>query len=102
MTEQADEEFREFMSGRWPAMVRLAYGLTGDQGHAEDLAQTAFAKAYASWSRVSRSGNPGSRRSGPAARSSSRSRSHRASTRCAGTRTTRPGEWSHRAEGLGK
>jgi hypothetical protein len=32
MTEQADEEFREFMSGRWPAMVRLAYGLTGDQG----------------------------------------------------------------------
>lgn len=58
MTEQADEEFREFMSGRWPAMVRLAYGLTGDQGHAEDLAQTAFAKAYASWSRVSRSGNP--------------------------------------------
>ncbi len=58
MTEQADEEFREFMSGRWPAMVRLAYGLTGDLGHAEDLVQTAFARAYASWARVSRSGNP--------------------------------------------
>jgi DNA-directed RNA polymerase specialized sigma24 family protein len=43
MTEQADEEFREFMAGRWLAMVRLAYGLTGDQGHAEDLAQTALA-----------------------------------------------------------
>jgi hypothetical protein len=32
MSEQADEEFREFMSGRWPAMVRLAYGLTCDLG----------------------------------------------------------------------
>jgi DNA-directed RNA polymerase specialized sigma24 family protein len=58
MTEQADEEFREFMASRWPGMVRLAYGLTGDHGHAEDLAQTAFAKAYASWARVSRTGNP--------------------------------------------
>jgi RNA polymerase sigma-70 factor (sigma-E family) len=39
-------------------MVRLAYGLTGDQGHAEDLAQMAFARAYASWPRVIRAGNP--------------------------------------------
>jgi len=29
----ADEEFGEFMRGRWPAMVRLAYALTGDLGH---------------------------------------------------------------------
>ena len=56
MTKQADEEFREFMSGRWPGTVRLAYGLTGDLGHAGDLAQTAFAKAYATWAQVSRSG----------------------------------------------
>jgi RNA polymerase sigma-70 factor (sigma-E family) len=55
---QSDEEFREFMLGRWPAMVRLAYGLTGDLGHAEDVAQAAFARAYASWSRVARTGNP--------------------------------------------
>jgi RNA polymerase sigma-70 factor (sigma-E family) len=55
---QSDEEFRDFMRGRWPAMVRLAYGLTGDQGHAEDVAQAAFARAYASWSRVARTGNP--------------------------------------------
>jgi DNA-directed RNA polymerase specialized sigma24 family protein len=54
MDEQADEEFREFMLGRWPSMVRLAYGLTGDQGQAEDLVQTAFAKTYASWSRARR------------------------------------------------
>ena len=53
-----DEEFREFMRGRWPAMVRLAYGLTGDQGHAEEVAQTAFAKAYANWPKVVRAGNP--------------------------------------------
>ena len=39
-------------------MVRLAYGLTGDRGHAEDLAQTAFARAYAAWPRVRRAGDP--------------------------------------------
>jgi RNA polymerase sigma-70 factor (sigma-E family) len=55
---ESDEEFREFMRGRWPAMVRLAYGLTGDLGHAEDVAQEAFARAYASWSRVARTGDP--------------------------------------------
>jgi len=55
---ESDEEFREFMRGRWAATVRLAYGLTGDTGHAEDVAQDAFARAYASWGRVSRAGDP--------------------------------------------
>ena len=54
----SDEEFDSFMRGRWPAMVRLGYALTGDVGHAEDLAQTAFARAYASWGRVRRAGDP--------------------------------------------
>ena len=58
MNAKLDGEFREFMHARWPAMVRLAYGLTGDQGHAEDVAQAAFARAYASWPRVKRSGDP--------------------------------------------
>jgi RNA polymerase sigma-70 factor (sigma-E family) len=58
MSAKLDGEFREFMQARWPAMVRLAYGLTGDQGHAEDVAQAAFARAYASWARVRRSGDP--------------------------------------------
>ena len=58
MNAKLDGEFREFMRARWPVMVRLAYGLTGDQGHAEDVAQAAFARAYASWPRVSRAGNP--------------------------------------------
>jgi RNA polymerase sigma-70 factor (sigma-E family) len=53
-----DAEFREFMLGRWPSLVRFAYGLTGDRGHAEDLAQTALAKAYASWSRVRKADDP--------------------------------------------
>jgi RNA polymerase sigma-70 factor (sigma-E family) len=55
---ESDEEFREFMRGRWAATVRLAYGLTGDAGHAEDVAQDAFARAYASWGRVMRAGDP--------------------------------------------
>jgi RNA polymerase sigma-70 factor (sigma-E family) len=54
----SDDEFDGFMRGRWPAMVRLAYALTGDVGHAEDLAQAAFARAYASWGRVRRAGDP--------------------------------------------
>jgi RNA polymerase sigma-70 factor (sigma-E family) len=54
----ADSEFGDFMRGRWPAMVRLAYALTGDAGHAEDIAQAAFARAYASWGRVRRAGDP--------------------------------------------
>lgn len=58
MHAELDAEFRKFMHARWPAMVRLAYALTGDSGHAEDVAQTAFARAYASWPRVSRTGNP--------------------------------------------
>jgi RNA polymerase sigma-70 factor (sigma-E family) len=53
-----DAEFSEFMYGRWSGLVRLGYGLTGDQGLAEDLAQTALAKAYASWPRVRRAADP--------------------------------------------
>ncbi len=58
MSAQLDTEFREFMHSRWPAMVRLAYVLTGDLGHAEDVAQAAFARAYASWPKVRRTENP--------------------------------------------
>jgi RNA polymerase sigma-70 factor (sigma-E family) len=58
MDASADEEFSEFMHARWAQLVRLGYGLTGDQQLAEDLAQTAFARAYASWSRVRRADDP--------------------------------------------
>ena len=59
MAAAADTEFSEFMHGRWPQLVRLGYGLTGDLQLAEDLAQTAFARAYASWGRVRRADNLG-------------------------------------------
>jgi RNA polymerase sigma-70 factor (sigma-E family) len=53
-----ETEFREYMLGRWPSLVRFAYGLTGDRGLAEDLVQTALVKAYVSWPRVSRADDP--------------------------------------------
>jgi len=46
------------MSARWPNLVRLAYGLTGDQWLAEDVAQTALASVYAAWWRVRRADDP--------------------------------------------
>ena len=58
MDAAADAEFRDFMATRWPGLVRLGYGLTGDRQAAEDLAQTALARAYASWPRVRRAGDP--------------------------------------------
>jgi len=55
---QDREQFREFMVSRWPDLVRLAYGLTGDRWLADDLAQTALAGACAAWWRVSRAEDP--------------------------------------------
>ncbi len=58
MDSRTEAEFAEFVRGRWSALVRLGYGLTGDQKLAEDLARAALAKAYASWPRVLRAGDP--------------------------------------------
>jgi RNA polymerase sigma-70 factor (sigma-E family) len=54
----AAAEFSEFAHSRWPALVRLGYAVTGDRDLAEDLAQTALANAYASWSRVRKADDP--------------------------------------------
>ena len=52
MRPEDEDEFRRFTAARWPGLVRTAYLLTGDLGHAEDLAQTTLIKAYRSWHRV--------------------------------------------------
>lgn len=58
MQAEQEDRFQEFVRARWSHLVRTAYLLTGDAHHAEDLTQTALAKAYRSWRRVSRSDNP--------------------------------------------
>jgi RNA polymerase sigma factor (sigma-70 family) len=47
-----DDGFHEFVLGSQTRMVHLAELLTRDRGRAEDLAQHAYAKAYASWGRI--------------------------------------------------
>jgi RNA polymerase sigma-70 factor (sigma-E family) len=49
-----DQEFDEFAAAAWPRLRRSAYLLTSDYHLAEDLAQTALARTYASWRRVRR------------------------------------------------
>ncbi|MCX5370033.1 SigE family RNA polymerase sigma factor [Streptomyces sp. NBC_00015] len=58
MQAEQEDRFQEFVRARWSRLVRTAYLLTGDVHHAEDLTQTALAKAYRSWRRISRTDNP--------------------------------------------
>ncbi len=44
--------FEEFVAARSPALLRTAWLLTGDDGLAEDLVQTALAKAWPRWTTV--------------------------------------------------
>ncbi len=52
MSYASDDEFHNFMTGRWPSLLRTAYLLTGSHHDAEDLAQNALARAYVKWSHV--------------------------------------------------
>jgi RNA polymerase sigma-70 factor (sigma-E family) len=47
-----DVVFDEFVAARSDALVRAAWLLTGDWHRAEDLLQTALAKAYLRWDRI--------------------------------------------------
>jgi RNA polymerase sigma-70 factor (sigma-E family) len=47
-------EYDDMYAAWWPRLVRTAYAVAGDLGLAEDAVQTAFAKAYRSWRRISR------------------------------------------------
>lgn len=55
---ERDAEFADFYVASWPRLLRTTYGVTGDRQLAEDVLQTAFAKAYAAWGRVSRADDP--------------------------------------------
>lgn len=52
MRSEDEDDFRRFTAQTWPKLVRTGYLLTGDLGHAEDLAQTALIKVYRSWQRI--------------------------------------------------
>ena len=51
-------DFSEYAAARRPALVRAAVLLGCPRGEAEDLVQTALAKAFRSWRRVERAEQP--------------------------------------------
>ena len=51
-------DYDDFYVALWPRLVRTTYAVSGDLGVAEDAVQTAFAKAYRSWRRISRLAAP--------------------------------------------
>lgn len=48
----SDADFSELVHSSWTSLYRTAYLIVGDHGLAEDLAQTALTRTYASWSKV--------------------------------------------------
>ncbi len=52
------EEFAEFVESRQRALQRTAWLLTGDWALAEDLVQTALARTWPRWSRITRRDDP--------------------------------------------
>jgi RNA polymerase sigma-70 factor (sigma-E family) len=54
----ARDDFTAFVVAHEAALLRTAHLLTGDRGHAEDLVQTALARAYRHWGRVQRADVP--------------------------------------------
>ena len=50
-------QYDAFVRARTPALLRLAYLLTGDQHLAEDLVQSALARTHRAWARLRDQGN---------------------------------------------
>jgi RNA polymerase sigma-70 factor (sigma-E family) len=50
---KVDPSFEAFVEARSAGLLRLAYLLTGDRGHAEDLLQTALLRAARRWRQAS-------------------------------------------------
>jgi RNA polymerase sigma-70 factor (sigma-E family) len=55
---QEPDGFREFVAARSASLARSAWLLTGDEGLAQDLVQTALVKTWSRWDRVVRQDAP--------------------------------------------
>jgi RNA polymerase sigma-70 factor (sigma-E family) len=55
-------DFDEFVRESWPGLLRTAYLLTGDRGHAEDVVQTALLQVARKWRRIRGEPTPYARR----------------------------------------
>ena len=53
-----NQDFVSYAEARTPALLRLAYLLSGDAHLAEDLVQEALSRAHSQWTRVSAADNP--------------------------------------------
>jgi RNA polymerase sigma-70 factor (sigma-E family) len=53
-----EDGFRDFVAAQSAGLLRTAWMLTGDRELAEDLLQTALARTWPHWSRVSQGGAP--------------------------------------------
>lgn len=62
MNAEDEHDFEEFVRQRSTALLRTAYLLTGDRGHAEDLLQSVFLKVARHWSGITGPVEPYARR----------------------------------------
>jgi RNA polymerase sigma-70 factor (sigma-E family) len=53
-----EADFRNFVTARWPALVRTAYLITTDLGTAEDCVQEALTRVHRRWRKLRRDGRP--------------------------------------------
>ncbi|WP_203691243.1 SigE family RNA polymerase sigma factor [Catellatospora coxensis] len=51
-------DFDAFYQANYAGTVAVAFGLTGDRGEAQDLAQEAYCRAWQRWAEISRYDNP--------------------------------------------
>ena len=58
MSPEDEREFREFVTARSAALLRVAYLLTGDVHHAQDLLQTALLGTVHRWAAIRRREHP--------------------------------------------